>query len=37
MLQISKDLVAELVADAEFPEMHEAVCESLISAIKDAL
>lgn len=37
MLQISKELVAELVDDVAFPEMHTAVCESLISAIKEAL
>ncbi|MEE4253106.1 MAG: DUF302 domain-containing protein [Desulfuromusa sp.] len=37
MLRISKELVAELVDDEEFPEMHKAVCESLISAIEEAL
>ena len=37
MLRIFKDLVAELVDDAEFPVLHEAVCDSLISAIEDAL
>lgn len=37
MLHIYRDLVAELVDDAEFPAMHEAVCESLIAAIEEAL
>ncbi len=37
MLNISAALVAELVDDEEFPEMHKAVCESLISAIEEAL
>lgn len=37
MLRIYRELVAELVDDAEFPEMHEAVCDSLITAIEKAL
>ena len=37
MLRIYRDLVAELVDDAEFPAMHEAVSDNLISAIEEAL
>lgn len=37
MLFLERGLVAELVDDVEFPAMHEAVSESLISAIKEAL
>ena len=37
MLLLDQELVAELVDDAEFPVMHEAVSDSLISAIKEAL
>jgi len=37
MLLLGQELVAELVDDAEFPVMHEAVSDSLISAIEEAL
>ena len=37
MLHIYRELVAALVDDTEFPEMHEAVCANLITAIKEAL
>ena len=37
MLRIYQDLVAELVDDVSFPAMHEAVCDSLVSAIEEAL
>lgn len=37
MLRIYQDLVAELVDDVSFPAMHETVCDSLVSAIEEAL
>ncbi|MDA3902283.1 MAG: DUF302 domain-containing protein [Desulfuromusa sp.] len=37
MLRIHRELVAELVDDAEFPAMHAAVCDSLTAAIEAAL
>lgn len=37
MLQFSNALVAELVDDAAFPEVHVAMCDALILAIKEAL
>ena len=37
MLRFGRGLVAELVDDADFPELNEAVCDSLTSAIKEAL
>ncbi len=37
MLRFGRRLVAELVDDADFPEINEAVCNSLISAINAAL
>lgn len=37
MLRISQQLVAELVEDAEFPALHESVCDSLITAIEETL
>ncbi|WP_321365931.1 DUF302 domain-containing protein [uncultured Desulfuromusa sp.] len=37
MLQFSNELVAELVDDEQFPEVHMAMCDALILAIKDVL
>lgn len=37
MLRLGSELVAELVDDADFPEINEAVSDSLVSAITEAL
>ena len=37
MLRISQELIAELVDDAEFPAMQQAISDSLIAAIEEAL
>ncbi|MDX2494365.1 MAG: DUF302 domain-containing protein [Desulfuromusa sp.] len=37
MLRFGSELVAELVDDADFPEINEAVSDSLVSAITEAL
>ena len=37
MLRIGPDLVARLVEDAEFPDLHSQVSENLVAAIQDAL
>ncbi len=37
MLRYGRELVAELVDDADFPEINGAMCDSLISAINKAL
>ncbi|MCK5912383.1 MAG: DUF302 domain-containing protein, partial [Desulfuromusa sp.] len=37
MLRLSQELIAELVADAEFPAMQQAISDSLITAIEEAL
>jgi hypothetical protein len=37
MLRYGQELVAKLVDDIEFPGINEAMCNSLISAINDAL
>lgn len=37
MLRYGRELVAELVDDNEFPEINAANCDSLITAIKEAL
>lgn len=37
MLQLSRELVADLVDDATFPEMHAILNKNLISAIEEAL
>lgn len=37
MLRYGRELVAELVDDADFPELNAALCDSLISAITEAL
>jgi len=37
MLRYGRELVAELVDDADFPEQHAVLCDSLISAINEAL
>ena len=37
MLRFSRELVAELVDDADFPELNATMCDSLICAINEAL
>ena len=37
MLRISQELIAELVDDAEFPAVQQAISDSLIAAIEEAL
>ncbi|RLB61456.1 MAG: DUF302 domain-containing protein [Deltaproteobacteria bacterium] len=37
MLRYGRELVAELVDDADFPEQNAVLCDSLISAINEAL
>ena len=37
MLRYGRELVAELVDDTDFPELNAVMCDSLISAINDAL
>ncbi|MEA3544716.1 MAG: DUF302 domain-containing protein [Thermodesulfobacteriota bacterium] len=37
MLRISQELVAALVVDAEFPALHKAVTDNLVTAIEEAL
>ena len=37
MLRYGRELVAELVDDADFPEINSAMCGNLVSAIHEAL
>ncbi len=37
MLRYGRELVAELVDDADFPEINSAMCGNLVSAIREAL